>query len=226
MSREGMIPLGGCDAREAGSKASIIRLLCLLLPGVVVAGTSVTARGATGGDPQDQPYLSTIVNQALETERTKVEIPWSNPETGNRGVIVIDRTWYRDAQSPCRDYRWTLERAGHPTETISGTGCRIGPAVWRLDEGPSASAGLSIPDPAAPLPVPGSASPTPGPAAAKPAASSVPISPPQAAPEARTVKAPSTRKGSTPASKPPASASTASDPASLPGYTLPSKTAM
>lgn len=226
MSSEGRASLGGRVAREPGSKASTVRLICLLLPGVVVIGASAEAHGATGGDPRDQPYLSTIVNQALETERTKVEIPWSNPETGNRGIIVIDRTWYRDPQSPCRDYRWTLERAGHPMETISGTGCRIGPAVWRLDEGSSASAGLSIPDPAAPLPVPGSAPPTPDPAVATPAPPSVPISPPRAAPKARAEQAQSARKGSTPASKPAASASTASEPASLPGYTLPSKTAM
>ena len=143
MSSEGRASLGRCAAPTAGIVASAMRLIWLLPGAVVVAGASLPALAGTGGDPRDQPYLSTIVNQALETERTKVEIPWSNPETGNRGTLVIDRTWYRDPQSPCRDYRWTLERAGHPTETISGTGCRIGPAVWRLDEGASASASAS-----------------------------------------------------------------------------------
>jgi hypothetical protein len=195
--------------------------------GIFGVGFAVAAHAATGGDPRDQPYLSTLVNQALETERTKVEIPWSNPETSHRGMIVIDRTWYRDPQSPCRDYRWTLERTGQPVETISGTGCRIGPAVWRLDEGSPGPGGLAIPDPAAPLPAPGSSPPTPDPAAATPAPSPDPTSPPQVAPPARSTKPKSARRErSTPASKPARSASTASEPATLPSYTLPSKTAM
>ena len=235
MSSEGRASLGGRAAPAAGIVASAMRLIWLLPGAVVVAGASLPALAGTGGDPRDQPYLSTIVNQALETERTKVEIPWSNPETGNRGTLVIDRTWYRDPQSPCRDYRWTLERAGHPTETISGTGCRIGPAVWRLDEGASASAS---PDPSAPSPAPASSPAKPDPSAAAPASApaSASASAPPPAPTARATKAQSARKGSTPASKPAAPAASASkpaapaasgsEPASLPGYTLPSKTAM
>lgn len=223
MSSEGRASLGRCAAPAAGIVASAMRLIWLLPGAAVATGACLPALAATGGDPRDQPYLSTIVSQALETERTKVEVPWSNPETGNRGTLVIDRTWYRDPQSPCRDYRWTLERAGHPTETISGTGCRIGPAVWRLDEGASAS---SSPDPAASLPVPGSSPTKSDPAAAAPAPSSASASAPQPAPAARATKAQSARKGSTPASKPAAPAASGSEPASLPGYTLPSKTAM
>lgn len=226
MLRETGLVLGGRAAPQPGGTAASLRLTRSLLAGVFVAGSAVAAHATTGGDPRDQPYLSTIVNQALETERTKVEIPWSNPETGHRGMIVIDRTWYRDPQSPCRDYRWTLERAGHPVETISGTGCRIGPAVWRLDEGASGSAGLSIPDPAAPLPVPGSSPPGPDPAVVTPAPSPAPAPPPQAAPPARSTTTKSARKKSTPASRPATSASTASEPAKLPGYTLPSKTTL
>ena len=74
------------------------------------------------------------MNQALETEKSGVEIPWSNPATGSSGMIMIERTFYRDPRTPCRDYRRTLERVGAPTAEIQGTGCRIGSGHWSLDE--------------------------------------------------------------------------------------------
>ena len=89
MSSEGRTSLGRCAAPAAGIVASAMRLIWLLSGAAVVAGASLPALAATGGDARDQPYLSTIVNQALETERTKVEIPWSNPETGNRGTVAF-----------------------------------------------------------------------------------------------------------------------------------------
>ena len=82
----------------------------------------------------DEEYVGPLVNQALETEKSGVEIPWSNPATGSSGMILIERTFYRDPRTPCRDYRRTLERAGAPTIEIQGTGCRIGSGRWSLDE--------------------------------------------------------------------------------------------
>jgi len=85
-------------------------------------------------DPRDRSYALDQVNQALETQRTMVETRWLNPETGNGGTIVVDRTFYRDTGEPCRDYRRTLDRPGAPPLVIEGTGCRIGPARWEIVE--------------------------------------------------------------------------------------------
>jgi surface antigen len=85
-------------------------------------------------DPRDRPYVMDQVNQALETQRTMVETRWSNPETGNGGTIVVNRTFYRDTGEPCRDYRRTLDRSAAPPLVIEGTGCRIGPARWEIVE--------------------------------------------------------------------------------------------
>ena len=89
--------------------------------------------GATQTDP-DEDYVEPLVNQALETAKSGVAVPWSNPATGSSGTIVIERTFYRDPRTPCRDYRRTLERPGEPPVAIQGTGCRIGPSRWSLDE--------------------------------------------------------------------------------------------
>jgi surface antigen len=82
----------------------------------------------------DEEYVAPLVNQALETERTGVEVPWTNPATGSSGTIVIERTFYRDPRTPCRDYRRTIERPGGPSVAIQGTGCRGGSGRWSLDE--------------------------------------------------------------------------------------------
>jgi surface antigen len=95
---------------------------------------SVVAPDVAAQADADEEYVGPLVNQALETEKSGVEIPWSNPATGNSGMILIERTFYRDPRTPCRDYRRTLERAGAPTVEIQGTGCRIGPRRWSLDE--------------------------------------------------------------------------------------------
>lgn len=200
----------GCMAISRNAGAMPARRLLPLLGVLAIVAASSEGRAATAGDVRDQPYLSTIISQALETERTKVEIPWSNPETGNRGVMVIERTWYRDPQSPCRDYRWTLERGDRATQTISGTGCRIGPAVWRLDERPA------LADPVDPAPPP-----SPNVAASPPAPAATPRSP-----QARA--APVRKQASSASATPPAAGvdTTTAKPAKLPTYTLPTKTAM
>ncbi|MDZ3837970.1 MAG: hypothetical protein U0S49_11410 [Rhodospirillales bacterium] len=105
-----------------------LAFLALLLP----------ARGAGGAvlseDPGDQTYLTIAINEALETRKIDVEIALRNPDTGSQGTLVIERTYYREPSTPCRDYRRVIERAGAPLSEVRGTGCRIGKAMWSLDE--------------------------------------------------------------------------------------------
>ena len=121
----------GSAAADHGPEAPPCRSRC----GSVLIWTATLA-GAPDLAAQvaDEEYVEPLLNQALETEKTGVELPWSNPDTGSSGIIVIERTFYRDPSTPCRDYRRTLERAGAPAVEIEGTGCRVGPSEWALDE--------------------------------------------------------------------------------------------
>jgi surface antigen len=107
--------------------------MALLLVASWVGTAALPQQLAAQVDP-DEEYVGPLINQALEGERTGVEIPWSNPATGSGGMIVIERTFYRDPRTPCRDYRRTTERAGGPKVEIQGTGCRVGSDRWSLDE--------------------------------------------------------------------------------------------
>ncbi|HYZ25486.1 MAG TPA: RT0821/Lpp0805 family surface protein, partial [Geminicoccaceae bacterium] len=108
-------------------------LIALRLAVLWIAATAAPQEIAAQADA-DEEYVGPLVNQALETEKSGVEIPWSNPATGSSGMILIERTFYRDPRTPCRDYRRTLERAGAPPVEIEGTGCRIRSGRWSLDE--------------------------------------------------------------------------------------------
>ena len=115
------------DDRRAARLAGALTVVLVWI--MTLAASPDVAAQAT-----DEEYVEPLVNQALENEKTGVELPWSNPATGSSGTIVIERTFYRDPRTPCRDYRRTLERAGAPTLEIQGTGCRVGPSRWALDE--------------------------------------------------------------------------------------------
>ena len=130
----------------------------------------------------DEEYVGPLVNQALESEKSRLEIPWHNPATGSSGMIMIERTFYRDPRTPCRDYQRTLERAGAPTVEVHGTGCRIAPGLWSLDEEEAKSAAATAPSAGGgaartPPPVePPDVEPAAGPAPAScPALSAVPV---------------------------------------------------
>jgi hypothetical protein len=130
----------------------------------------------------DEEYVGPLVNQALESEKSRLEIPWRNPATGSSGMIMIERTFYRDPRTPCREYRRTLERAGAPAVEVHGTGCRIGPGLWSLEEegaksaaatAPSAEGGAArTPPPAAPPDIEPGVGPAP---ASCPALNAVPV---------------------------------------------------
>ena len=113
------------------------RFLTVLLAGLVcLAGVSRAEE-----DPLDKAVIVPMVKQTLEFERTGADMRWSNPETGARGIIRVERTYYRDANTPCRDYIRTTKRPKGEEITTRGTGCRMDDGRWFLDETPGAAAG-------------------------------------------------------------------------------------
>jgi surface antigen len=210
------------------------------------AGAPLSARAGVAGDPRDRPYVSIVLNQALETERTRVDIPWTNPETGTKGVLTIERTWFKDAGTPCRDYTRTIERAGGSRSTVRGTGCRIGPAVWTVTETEGGKTPPATPGSPRRLEPPASATPPPPPTASAPpeTARAAPPALPPAPPHAASTPPPAdagpassgaaSAESSPPESSPPESSPRESSPPetpsaaapAMPDFTQPSKAEM
>ncbi len=106
------------------------RFLAALLLGLVCLAGAPRA----DEDPRDAAMVAALVKQTLEFERTGTDLPWSNPETGSRGVIRVERTYNLDSDMPCRDYTRTTRRTDGERITTRGTGCRMGDGRWFLDE--------------------------------------------------------------------------------------------
>jgi surface antigen len=153
----------GCGG-PAGARPACPRALANALA-IVVLGLIPTSAWAAD-DPRDAAFLAPVIQQALETARTDVEVPWSNPATGHRGTIVVERTFYREPSMPCRDYMRTVETAGTAPQVTRGTGCRTGAGMWELDERPATIArsrpGISAPPTAGLPPAPGAGPVAPG----------------------------------------------------------------
>ena len=97
---------------------------------IIAVGLSLPV--AAREDFRDVQYLFGVILQRLETQRVGVEVPWMNPETGNRGIIVIDRESTDSSGSPCRDYRRITEVPGEAPIIHSGRGCRDNTGRWRV----------------------------------------------------------------------------------------------
>jgi surface antigen len=120
--------------RQRWSGAGLERRRVAVSLAVACILAAVASQRIAAQEELDEAYVGPLINQALESQRTGVEVPWTNPATGSSGTIVVERTFYRDPRTPCRDYRRTVERAGGAAVAIEGTGCRIGSGRWSLDE--------------------------------------------------------------------------------------------
>jgi surface antigen len=144
--------------------ASMRRSLRTLSGGAAVAAlVLLPSLGRAADDPRDAAFLAPVLQRALETARTNVEVPWSNPATGSRGGIVVERTFYREPDIPCRAYVRTLEAPAAALQVTRGTGCRDRSGLWLIEEEPAGLAGAAGRAPPAPdtaaFPPPGAGPP-------------------------------------------------------------------
>lgn len=78
-------------------------------------------------------HMRPLLEQTLETEKSGIEIRWSNPSTGDTGKIRVVRTFFKD-ERPCREYIRTVSRSRQSGFIIRGTACRTGRAVWSIQD--------------------------------------------------------------------------------------------
>jgi surface antigen len=126
-----------------GRRMASMRAHRKALPGGIAAAILWLAPslGWSADDPRDAAFLEPMLQRVLETARTDVETSWRNPETGNGGSIVVERTFYRAPEEPCRAFVRTLEAAGAAPQVTRGTGCRDSTGLWLIEEEPASLAG-------------------------------------------------------------------------------------
>ena len=78
----------GAERMPARRSLLAVRLAVLCIAAIAAVPQEVFAQVDA-----DEDYVERLLNQALETEKSGVEIPWSNPATGSSGTILIERTF-------------------------------------------------------------------------------------------------------------------------------------
>lgn len=69
------------------------------------------------------------LNQALETSQTNVSTRWENPDYQTSYEVTPTRTYYAEAEQPCREYTMNAFIDGRP-EVVQGTACRNEQGEW------------------------------------------------------------------------------------------------
>ena len=104
-------------------------LTTFLWPALVIACTTST----DAQDQSDAAYLAAFLNKVLEFERSGNQVPWQNPASGKHGVIVVERTYFLDPKTPCREFSYTVEGEFSRSREFEGMGCRNEVGEWRLE---------------------------------------------------------------------------------------------
>lgn len=115
----------GIEGRGRAARA-LAAVLALVLAGCV-------APELAEGEPldgADRALIAETTQQALELNKVGQGTNWANPDHGTVGTVTPTRTFYADAEQPCRDYQQTLTRGGSTTFAY-GTACRHGDGIWR-----------------------------------------------------------------------------------------------
>ena len=81
---------------------------------------------------EDVLLADRILQDALETAASGQPMTWSNPQSGNSGIVVPIRTFRLDMKGVyCRDYKEILTILGR-SETYRDTACRFDEGIWKL----------------------------------------------------------------------------------------------
>lgn len=123
-----------CEQWATNVREEKLLILVRFPAGLLLIVAILSGAARADEDPRDSAVVGPLVKQTLEFERTGKDLKWSNPETGSRGIIRVERTYYRDANTPCRDYIRTTKRPDGEDTTMRGTGCRMGDGQWYLNE--------------------------------------------------------------------------------------------
>lgn len=81
-------------------------------------------------DRADQQLYHNTSQTALETGQPGETLPWSNPQTGNRGTVTPQR-YYETNGRYCREYQQTIT-VGGKTQEGYGTACRQPDGSWEV----------------------------------------------------------------------------------------------
>jgi surface antigen len=119
--------LGGWAGSSIGHGSGQLAATAL---GVVIGGLIGNQIGRYM-DEQDRQLAQRAEYAALEYHPDGQAQPWQNPNNGNSGYTVPERTYQQPDGQYCREYQTTIIVGGKP-QTGYGTACREPDGSWRV----------------------------------------------------------------------------------------------
>ena len=106
--------------------------------GKIVGGVLGALAGAAVGnaigaslDRADMTYYQQTQQKALETSNAGQALPWSNPQSGNSGVIIPQAPYKNTSGQYCREFQNQIT-VGGKTQSGYGTACRQPDGSWQI----------------------------------------------------------------------------------------------
>lgn len=82
-------------------------------------------------DRADMSYYNQTSQSALETGQPGQSFPWSNPQSGNSGVVIPSNYYQTPQGQYCREYTQRIQ-VGGKTQEGYGTACRQPDGTWQV----------------------------------------------------------------------------------------------
>lgn len=100
---------------------------------ILGAGAGALIGGAIGQhlDEKDKQQMVQSSQNALESAPTGKAVGWSNPDSGNSGTTVVNKTYQASSGGYCREYTQTV-RVGGKVQQAYGTACRQPDGSWQV----------------------------------------------------------------------------------------------
>lgn len=99
--------------------------------GGTLLGAYLGREVGTSLDRADMAYYNRTSQRALENAQPGETLPWSNPQSGNRGTITPSGYYQTANGRYCREYQQTITVGGR-TEQGQGTACRQPDGTWQI----------------------------------------------------------------------------------------------
>ena len=82
-------------------------------------------------DKADRAYMRSSTQEGLEYGKIGSKTRWSNPDSGNSGVIKPTRTYKEANGQDCREFEQTVF-VNQKQETATGRACRDSDGTWKI----------------------------------------------------------------------------------------------
>ena len=123
--------LGGITGAVAGAQfGSGDGRVAMAAAGALIGALIGSEIGASL-DRADRAAMGQATQTALETTPSGTQVGWSNPDSGNFGVIVPEPAFKDNSGQYCREFQQTIT-VGGKSESGYGTACRQPDGSWQI----------------------------------------------------------------------------------------------